>query len=301
MISKLVIQNLTKKYKGGFVANKEITLNFNSKEITAIIGHNGAGKTTLLNQICGLIKPTNGNIYINDNDIIKNPKLGRKLVSSMPQFQIPLKGVTIFQAIKTIAMIKGISKSEAVEKTKNIIKYLQIKDWMNTPGERLSGGLHRLTSFAMSVIDENKIIILDEPTNDIDPLRRILIWKYLRKLALNGAVILLVTHNLLEAEKYSDRYILLDKGMVKKDIRISQKQYEDIKHTLIIYDVEENDINESYTNFQYKYEVDERKAMIFLLEEEIVKAIYILLDLIKKRKTTNYELKIANLYDNYKE
>ena len=120
----IIIKNVTKYYKE-MKANDNISTIFHSHQITALIGHNGAGKSTLLHQICGLITPTKGEIYLDSLDVVKNHQQIRQHISVMPQFQVPLKGVTMMQAIQSIAMVKGLSKKEAKHKVEEIITSLQ--------------------------------------------------------------------------------------------------------------------------------------------------------------------------------
>lgn len=297
--TNLNIKNLTKLYKNKTKANNNISLSFESGEIVALIGHNGAGKTTLLNQIIGLVKPTNGEILINGIDIKNNPSSGRKLVSSMPQFQVPIKGVSIYQAIESILRVKGFSKKVAKEKTNNIIRELQIDAWKNVSGENLSGGLQRLTSFAMTVTSDSPVVLLDEPTNDVDPVRRIVMWKYLRKLADSGVIVIIVTHNLLEVEKYADRYILLDKGFVKKDTKICGDSLKSAKHILNIVGIEKDNISIFRDVDNKKYYDEEKRLVIFLEEREIINFVDATLKLLSEEKIISYDLKISNLNDTY--
>lgn len=296
----LCVKNLNKYYKNSIKANNNITLEFNVGEITALIGHNGAGKTTLLNQIIGLIKPTSGSVLINQMEVTNKPSIARRLVSSMPQFQLPLKGVSVFQSIESVLRIKGFSKKISRKKAEDIIDFLQINQWQNVSGEKLSGGLQRLTSFAMSVTSDSPIIVLDEPTNDVDPIRRLLMWKYLRKLADSGTIIIIVTHNLLEVEKYANRYILLDKGCVKADVKIDNKSSSS-RHLLSILGIEKND-TELFSCFSnMKYYNEERKMIIALEDKEVIKAVDLLLMILKEKKATNYDMKIGSLYESYEE
>ncbi len=297
----LTIKKLTKLYKNNIKANDDISLTFESGEITALIGHNGAGKTTLLNQIIGLVEPTKGEILINNIDIVKKPSLARILVSSMPQFQVPIKGVSVFQAVESILRIRGFSKKISKKKTVNIINELQISDWENVSGEKLSGGLQRLTSFAMTVMSESKVVLLDEPTNDVDPVRRIIMWKYLRKLADSGVIVIIVTHNLLEVEKYADRYILLDRGCVKKDTKICGKSLKNNKQILNILGIEKEDISKFSSIKDIRYYDEEKRLVVFLQESEVIQAIDATLKLLKAEKLVSYDLKTGNLNDNYEE
>ena len=104
----------------------------------------------------------------------------------MPQFHAPLEGVTLRQSIESILRIKGVSEKQVHLCTKQVLKDLDIEQWADQAGNKLSGGLQRLTSFAMAVAYPSDIILLDEPTNDVDPIRRKLTWQYMRKLAKEG-------------------------------------------------------------------------------------------------------------------
>ncbi len=292
----IIIKNVTKYYKE-MKANDNISTIFHSHQITALIGHNGAGKSTLLHQICGLITPTKGEIYLDSLDVVKNHQQIRQHISVMPQFQVPLKGVTMMQAIQSIAMVKGLSKKEAKHKVEEIITSLQLNKWKDISGEKLSGGLQRLTSFAMCVVDEAPVIILDEPTNDVDPIRRVLMWEYLRKLANQGSIVIIVTHNLLEVEKYADRYIVLNKGCIIEDIELNSTYTHDIKHILSIYDIEDIDNKVFQDQFNTKYDRNQKRLLLFLNEDEVISVMPKLLQVLKDKKATNYELKIKNLYD----
>lgn len=295
----LTIKNLTKLYKNNTKANDNISLNFESGEITALIGHNGAGKTTLLNQVIGLVKPTNGEILINGINIVNKPSLARKLVSSMPQFQVPIKGVSVYQAVDSILRVKGFSKGVSKEKATNIIKELQIDEWRNVSGEKLSGGLQRLTSFAMTVTSDTPVVLLDEPTNDVDPVRRIVMWKYLRKLADNGIIVIIVTHNLLEVEKYADRYVLLDKGCVKKDTKTCGKSLKGGEHIINIIGIEKDSISVFQNIYNTKYYDEEKRLLVFLKESEVINAVETTLKLLREEQIISYDLKIGSLNDTY--
>jgi ABC-2 type transport system ATP-binding protein len=87
-------------------------------------------------------------------------------------------------------------------------------EWADQPGEQLSGGIRRLTSFCMAAVQPGSLVLLDEPTNDVDPLRRRLLWTELRRLANEGRAVIVVTHSLSEAERGVDRVVVLDKGRV---------------------------------------------------------------------------------------
>lgn len=216
--SNLGIHSITKKFKHGqVIANDNISTQFSPGIITALTGHNGAGKTTLLKQIMGITRPDKGSITFAGHSFIQEPAVARNMISMMPQLHAPLTGVTLRQSVAAILRVRGCFGTDLRTELDEVLDNLRISDWANTPGEKLSGGLQRLTSFAMTVVSPAPILLFDEPTNDVDPVRRKLIWHYLSKLAKSGHIVIVVTHNLVEVDQYADRYLLLDHGHLVRD------------------------------------------------------------------------------------
>ncbi|MFZ3633236.1 ATP-binding cassette domain-containing protein [Enterococcus faecalis] len=146
MNQQLELHSLSKKYKKSeSCANDNINLRFNKGEITAIAGHNGAGKTTMLNQIIGITKSTKGSITFNGLSFARDSKIAREYVSMMPQLHAPLAGITMAQSVESIIRIRGGSQKIAEEECIKILKELKIDGWKDIPGQKLSGGLRRLT------------------------------------------------------------------------------------------------------------------------------------------------------------
>lgn len=214
MTSTLWIDDVVKDYRGGVRANDHISLSVATGEIVGLLGHNGAGKTTLLNQIVGIAAPTSGRILVEGRDAVADPAMARSVCSMQPQTHAPLAGVTPRESIELMARIRGASRRAAQRRTDELIDALEIGEWATTTGERLSGGVQRLTTFAMAVAQPGRLVMLDEPTNDVDPVRRRFLWKEIRRLADSGCAVILVTHNVLEAERAVDRVAILDRGRV---------------------------------------------------------------------------------------
>ena len=264
-------------------------------EITALIGHNGAGKTTLLNQIIGNVKPGSGDITYKGMSLVKNSKVARELVSMMPQFHIPLEGVTVRQSIESILRIKGVSEKQIHLYTKKVLKDLDIEQWADRAGNKLSGGLQRLTSFAMAVAYPSDIILLDEPTNDVDPIRRKLIWKYMRELTKNGHIIFVVTHNLLEVEQYTDRYILMNKGRMIQNVSTAVMSHDFASNVMIVYLQDEDELYHLPENETNEYKEDEMQLVLTLSEKQVPSAVNWLMELIRRGKVLNYKITSATL------
>jgi ABC-2 type transport system ATP-binding protein len=210
----LEIANLTKVYRRGVRANDGIAFQVDSGQVLGLLGHNGAGKTTLLNQVVGLVKPTSGTIRIDGRDPVADPAMARRACSLQPQAQAPLTGVTPRQAIEIMARIRGASRRRARQRADELLAALELEPWASTIGEKLSGGVLRLTGFCMAAAEPGRVVMLDEPTNDVDPVRRKLLWAQVRALGAAGCAVVLVTHNVIEAERAVQRLVVLDRGRV---------------------------------------------------------------------------------------
>ena len=212
----LEIKDVCKIYRRGKIkANDNMSLSVAEGEIFGLLGPNGAGKTTLVSQIIGLTKPTSGTITIDGVNAVINPGYARQICSFQSQSQAPTVGLTPIQAIELVGRIRGGRKAEVKSRTRELIDRLEMNEWEKTIGMNSTGGVRRLVAFCMAVVQPGRIVILDEPTNDIDPLRRRLLWQEVQLVAEQGSTVLLVTHNVLEAERVVNRLAIVDQGKVK--------------------------------------------------------------------------------------
>jgi ABC-2 type transport system ATP-binding protein len=204
-------RTVTKAF-GDLLANDGITLQIRPGEVYGLLGPNGAGKTTLVKQIIGLLKPTSGELTLGPYDLIENPDAARQLCSYLPQAQMPIDSFKARDVIRLTGMIRGGESGAVTARTNEMIEALDIGEWAETLGIKLSGGVKRLVGFAMVSVWPGRVVILDEPTNDVDPRRRRLLWEQVRRLGDLGSAVLLVTHNVLEAEKSVDRLAIINEG-----------------------------------------------------------------------------------------
>lgn len=198
--------------KSRIVANDDLTFSLKEGEIFGLLGHNGAGKTTLVNQIIGLITPTGGEINLLGESVLKSPARARSICSLQSQSQLPLGFLTPAQAVTIMGKMRAGQRFDVKRRMERLFEKLDIGRWANTEGQRLSGGVRRLTAFCMAVIVPGNLVILDEPTNDVDPVRRRYLWQIIREITSDGTSVILVTHNVLEAEKAVDRVAILHQG-----------------------------------------------------------------------------------------
>ena len=213
----LAARRLTKTY-GTTRANDEVDLTVRPGEVVGLLGHNGAGKTTLVSQAAGLVRPDVGTLHVAGVDVLAQPAVARRALALQPQSQVPLDGLSPTSAIRLAARLRGLSRRDAAAAAADLVDRLDIGRWARqragAEGAGLSGGVRRLTAFAMAAAAPVPLVVLDEPTNDVDAARRRLLWAHVRRLADDGAGVLLVTHNVAEAESVVDRLAVLDGGAV---------------------------------------------------------------------------------------
>ncbi|WP_199732159.1 ABC transporter ATP-binding protein [Cellulomonas triticagri] len=212
----LTVRGLRKRYRGrtGVQANDGIDLDVAAGQVVGLLGHNGAGKSTLVNQVVGLVLPDAGTIHLDGIDAVAQPHLARARASIQAQANVPITGLTPRRAVELVGRIRGARRPEVRRRTEHLLDALDLGPWADTPAEKVSGGIARLTAFAMTVVAPGRLVVLDEPTNDVDPVRRRLLWQQIRALADDGHAVLLVTHNVREAERVVDRLAILDHGVV---------------------------------------------------------------------------------------
>jgi ABC-2 type transport system ATP-binding protein len=210
----LVTDRLCKSFTKGHLVNDNISLSLDRGEIFGLLGPNGAGKTTLVRQIIGLAQPDSGGIAINGVDIVAHPGYARQACSFQAQTQVPISGLTSKQAIELVGRVRGGNAKDVRVRAQDLLKSLEMEEWAGKSAETFSGGMRRLVAFCMAAVVPGRIVILDEPTNDIDPLRRRLLWQQVRHLVGLGSTVLLVTHNVLEAERAVDRLAIMNHGKV---------------------------------------------------------------------------------------
>lgn len=213
----LDVSGLIRRF-GAVVANDAVSLRVRPGEVVGLLGHNGAGKTTLVSQVVGLLRPDAGTIRIGDLDAVADPAEARRRVALHPQAQAPIDGLTPRRAVEMAGRIRGMTTRAARAAAEEVAEELDITRWFDQralpEGRGLSGGIRRLTGFAMAIIAPTPLLVLDEPTNDIDASRRRLLWSAVRRRGDDGSGVLLVTHNVAEAERIVDRLVILDRGRV---------------------------------------------------------------------------------------
>tara|TARA_B100000767_G_scaffold63765_1_gene59861 strand:- start:415 stop:1350 length:936 start_codon:yes stop_codon:yes gene_type:complete len=210
--NQITIKNLSKVYDNGFKALKNINLEVKQGEILAMLGPNGAGKTTLISIICGIVKPSVGEVTIDQFDIINDYRETRSRIGMVPQ---ELNLETFETVFDTVSYSRGLyGKSPNPKHIEKILKDLSLWDKKNTRLKELSGGMKRRVLIAKALSHEPKILFLDEPTAGVDVELRKDMWLVVEDLRQTGVTIILTTHYIEEAEAIADRVAVINQGEI---------------------------------------------------------------------------------------
>lgn len=206
---ELTLKNLTKSY-GSFIAVSE--LNYTMRNgVYGLLGVNGAGKTTLMRMICTLMKPTQGCITCDGRDIFEMGGEYRRLIGYLPQEFGYYPDLSAREYLMYIAAIKGLRTAVAKERTEKLLEKVGLG---NTGEKRLksfSGGMIRRIGIAQAVLNDPKILVLDEPTAGLDPKERIRFRNLISELAPN-CMVLISTHIVSDLEFIPNKIVLMQKG-----------------------------------------------------------------------------------------
>ena len=212
------VRNLRKIYKKpAVVANDGIDFTVAPGESFGLLGSNGAGKTTLVRQLVGLLQPTSGEIKLFGDPLRTDggadPRVGRT-VAYLPQGALGLGELKVAEAIRWTGMLRGCGRATAEAETEELVEALELGPLVDRQVRKLSGGQRRLVQIGMTLVCRLPVLILDEPTADIDPGLRRRIWELLADRCRAGAAMILVTHDVAEAEHVLDRVAIIDGGKV---------------------------------------------------------------------------------------
>ncbi|ABX42352.1 ABC transporter ATP-binding protein [Lachnoclostridium phytofermentans] len=247
-MNKLEIKKLTKSY-GKKNANSNITLTLENG-VYGLLGPNGAGKTTLMKQIATLIKPTSGEIIYNDNNIYSMEDNYRGVIGYLPQEFGAYKNFSAKKFLQYVAALKGVDKREANNKIEELLKLVGLYDVRNKAVGKFSGGMKRRVGIAQVLLNDPKIIILDEPTAGLDPQERTRFRNLLSEIS-KDKIIILSTHIISDIESIAKETIMIKEGEI-----IMKGSHREILSDMNekVYRIRTNDENE-LAEIQQKYKV----------------------------------------------
>jgi lipopolysaccharide export system ATP-binding protein len=215
--TKLKANNLIKEYKGIPVV-KDVSIEVDQGEIVGLLGPNGAGKTTTFYMIVGLIKPNNGNIFLDDTRITKYAmyKRAKHRIGYLAQEASVFRKLSVQDNIRSVLQMTRLSKVEQKEKTESLLEEFGLTHIRNNRGDLLSGGERRRTEIARALATDPKFILLDEPFAGVDPIAVEDIQKIVAQLKNKNIGIFITDHNVQETLAITDRTYLMFEGKILK-------------------------------------------------------------------------------------
>jgi lipopolysaccharide export system ATP-binding protein len=213
----LKVTNLHKRYGSRWVA-QQVDIEVQRGEIVGLLGPNGAGKTTTFYMITGMIKPTKGNIFLDDEEITQYAmyKRSRMGIGYLSQEASIFQRLTVEENLKLVLEMTNMTKAEQSEKRKKLLKDLSIWHLRDAPASSLSGGERRRVEICRSLAMDPSFILLDEPFAGVDPIAVEDIQSIVRSLKDRNIGVLITDHNVRETLSITDRSYLLYEGKILK-------------------------------------------------------------------------------------
>ena len=217
-MSVLRSEDLVKRYKGRTVVNK-VSIRVEQGEIVGLLGPNGAGKTTTFYMIVGLIKPNEGRIYLDENELTNEPmyRRAKRGVGYLAQEASVFRKLSVEDNIRAVLEMTGFSKAEQASKLEELLDEFGLQKIRKSRGDVLSGGERRRTEIARCLAVDPKFILLDEPFAGVDPIAVEDIQSIVYKLREKNIGILITDHNVHETLTITDRAYLLFEGKILKE------------------------------------------------------------------------------------
>ena len=213
MADIIVAEDLEKRY-GDFVAVNRVSFAVREGEVFGFLGPNGAGKTTTMKMIQCVSPKTSGRLEVFGMDVDRHQPEIKGLIGVVPQETNLDPDFSVEENLLVYARYFDIPAETARESIESLLSFVQLTERKNTSIEKLSGGMKRRLILARALINNPRLLILDEPTVGLDPQARHLIWDRLRALRSRGNTIVLTTHYMEEAAQLCDRIVIMDLGKI---------------------------------------------------------------------------------------
>jgi lipooligosaccharide transport system ATP-binding protein len=206
-------QNLVKRYSDT-EAVRGISFDVSPGEVVGFLGPNGAGKTTTVRMISCFLPPTSGTALVYGIDVRERPRDVKRILGICPQEDNLDPDFDVLKNLLVYGRYFGIPAAELRRRAEPLLESMALLDRAKSPVAALSGGMKRRLILARALVNEPRVLVLDEPTTGLDPQARHAIWTRVRALRATGVTVLLTTHYMEEAAQLCDRVIVIDNGQV---------------------------------------------------------------------------------------
>ncbi|MCQ2389223.1 MAG: ABC transporter ATP-binding protein [Kiritimatiellae bacterium] len=211
----LKVENLKKNF-GAFLAVKGISFTVEKGEVLGFLGPNGAGKSTTMRMITGFLTPSSGTAVVCGHDMAKEPVAAKACIGYLPESAPSYRAMTVEDFLLFAAKMRGFAGAEAKAKTDAVIEKARLADVRRQTIDTLSKGYRQRTCFAQAILHDPQVLIMDEPTDGLDPNQKFVVREMIREMSADKAIII-STHILEEVDAVCTRAIVIAGGEIKAD------------------------------------------------------------------------------------
>lgn len=226
------VKNLTVQF-GDFKAVNDISFGVNQGEIFGFLGANGAGKTTTIRVLCGLLKPSSGEIFLNGERLQANSQLIKQKTGYMSQRFTLYDDLTVAENLSFTANLRGLDRKLFNERKTYLLDFIAFKEPLSTLVKNLPGGIKQQVSLVTSILHDPEVIFLDEPTAGVTPAHRARFWSLIKELASSKKTVFVTSHYMDEVEQcgrialmQSGKLIAMDSALQLKKAQFPNGMYE---------------------------------------------------------------------------
>ena len=232
------IDNLHKSF-GGYRAVSGISFSVNAGEVLGFLGPNGAGKSTTMKMITGFIKPTNGEISVFNHNVIRAPLNAKSLIGYLPEGAPAYGDMLVSSFLRFIAEIRGYKGSEIQQRVDHVVTALALESVIDRPIDNLSKGFKRRVGIAQAIIHDPQVLILDEPTDGLDPNQKHQVRELIRGLS-KDKIVIISTHILEEVTAVCTRAVIIADGRLVADESPTELQERSRYHRALTLELSED-------------------------------------------------------------
>ena len=237
------VQNLTKRFDQ-FTAVNNLSFDVSPGEVLGFLGPNGAGKSTTMKMITGFIEPTQGGVSVCDINVSENPQAVQTIMGYLPEGAPAYGEMTVLAFLQFIAKVRGLTGQDREQRLAKVIEQVELEPVLNKPIDTLSKGFARRVGLAQAIMHDPKVLILDEPTDGLDPNQKHQVRELIKGLA-KDKIVIISTHILEEVSAVCSRALIISEGKLLLDGKPDELERQSRHHNAICLQ-----LAEEYTDVQ---------------------------------------------------
>ena len=212
----LEVKNLKKSF-GSFAAVKGVSFSVAAGEVLGFLGPNGAGKSTTMRMITGFLPPTAGTAVVNGHDVVADPLAAKRDLGYLPESAPSYRAMSVRDYLAFVAEVRGFSGKSAAARVADVLAQAKLETVARQTIETLSKGYRQRTAFAAAILHDPKVLIMDEPTDGLDPNQKFAVREMIKSMAAQGKAIVISTHIIEEVDAVCTKAVVIAGGEKKFD------------------------------------------------------------------------------------